>query len=225
MKLYDYWRSSSAWRVRIALHLKGIAYERHAVNLIAPGPTSGEQHAPSYTALNPLGQVPLLELDATEAGASPIRHIAQSMAILEFLDERFPAPPLLPADPLLRARARQLAEMVNAGIQPLQNLSTTEFVKHELSGDAATWCRHFVPRGLAALETTAAPTARTFLLGDTVTLADLYLVPQLYAARRFSVDLNAYPTLLRAEAACAALPAFVAAHPDQQPERQGPILR
>jgi maleylpyruvate isomerase len=225
MKLYDYWRSSSAWRVRIALHLKGIAYERHPVNLIAPGPGGGEQHAASYTALNPLGQVPLLELDATEAGASPIRSIAQSMAILEFLDERFPAPPLLPAEPLLRARARQLAEMVNAGIQPLQNLSTTEFVKHELSGDAGAWCRHFVPRGLAALEATAAPTAGTFLLGDAVTLADVYLVPQLYAARRFNVDLGAYPTLLRAEAACAALPAFVAAHPDQQPERQGPILR
>ena len=219
MRLYDYWRSSSAWRVRIALHLKGIAYERHPVNLIAPGPGGGEQHAASYTALNPLAQVPLLELDATEAGASPIR------SILEFLDERFPAPPLLPAEPLLRARARQLAEMVNAGIQPLQNLSTTEFVKHELSGDAGGWCRHFVPRGLAALEATAAPTAGTFLLGDAVTLADVYLVPQLYAARRFSVDLNAYPTLLRAEAACAALPAFVAAHPDQQPERQGPILR
>jgi len=221
MKLYDYWRSSSAWRVRIGLHIKGVAYERHAVNLIAPGPTGGEQHAPAYTSLNPLGQVPLLELEAGEAGDSPIRHIAQSMAILEFLDERFPQPPLLPADPLLRARARQLAEMVNAGIQPLQNLSTTEHVKHELSGDAGAWCRHFVPRGLAALEAISAQTAGAFLIGETVTLADVYLVPQLYAARRFSVDLSVLPTLLRVEATCAALPAFIAAHPDQQPERRG----
>ena len=220
MKLYDYWRSSSAWRVRIGLHLKGVTYERRAVNLIAPGPIAGEQHAPAYTSLNPLGQVPLLELEAREAGDSPIRHIAQSMAILEFLDELFPQPPLLPADPLLRARTRQLAEMVNAGIQPLQNLSTTEYVKHELSGDAGAWCRHFVPRGLAALEAVAAPTAGAFLVGDAVTLADLYLVPQLYAARRFNVDLSVFPTLLRVETTCAALPAFIAAHPDQQPERR-----
>ena len=215
MKLYDYWRSSSAWRVRIGLHLKGVAYERHAVNLIAPA--GGEQHAPAFTALNPLAQVPLLELDASEAGDAPIRHIAQSMAILAFLDERFPQPPLLPADPVLRARARQLAEMVNAGIQPLQNLSTAEYVKHELSGDAGAWCRYFVPRGLAALEAIAGQTAGTFLIGDAVTLPDLYLVPQLYAARRFNVDLSVFPTLLRVEAACAALPPFIAAHPDQQP--------
>ncbi len=220
MKLYDYWRSSSAWRVRIALHLKGVVYERQAVNLIAPGPTGGEQHAAAYTAVNPLGQVPLLELAASEAGESPVRHIAQSMAILEFLDERFPEPALLPADPLLRARARQLAEMVNAGIQPLQNLSTTEHVKHELSGDAGAWCRHFVPRGLAALEAVAVETASTFLIGDSVTLPDLYLVPQLYAARRFGIDPASYPTLARVETACAALPAFIAAHPDQQPERR-----
>ncbi len=219
MKLYDYWRSSSAWRVRIALHWKGIAYDRQPVNLIAPGAAGGEQHQPAYSALNPLGQVPLLELDAAEAGASPIRHIAQSMAILEFLEERFPAPPLLPADPLLRARARQLAEMVNAGIQPLQNLSTTEYVKHELGGDAAAWINHFMGRGLAALETSAAATAKAFLVGDAVSVADVYLVPQLYAARRFNVPLEGFPTLLRAEASCAPLAAFVAAHPDQQPER------
>jgi maleylpyruvate isomerase len=219
MKLYDYWRSSSAWRVRIALHWKGVAYARQAVNLIAPGPTAGEQHDPAFTALNPLGQVPLLELDASEHAGSPIRHIAQSLAILEFLEERFPAPPLLPADPLARARARQLAEMVNAGIQPLQNLTTTQHVKHELGGDPTAWVQHFIPRGLAALEAVATETAGAFLVGTAVSFADVYLVPQLYAARRFSVDLGPYPTLLRAEASCAALPAFVASHPDQQPDR------
>jgi maleylpyruvate isomerase len=220
MKLYDYWRSSSAWRVRIALRWKGVAYDRQAVNLIAPGAAGGEQHQPGYTALNPLGQVPLLELDAAEAGASPIRRISQSMAILEFLEERIPTPPLLPADPLLRARARQLAEMVNAGIQPLQNLATTEHVKHELGGDAGDWVRYFVARGLTALEATAAATAGAFLVGDAVSFADVYLVPQLYAARRFNVDLEGFPTLLHAEASCAPLAAFAAAHPDQQPDRQ-----
>jgi len=219
MKLYDYWRSSSAWRVRIALRWKGVAYDRQAVNLIAPGPAGGEQHEAAYRTLNPLGQVPLLELDPAEAGGSPLRHIAQSMAILEFLEERIPTPPLLPADPVLRARARQLAEMVNAGIQPLQNLATTNYVKHQLDGDVTAWIRHFIGRGLTALEATAAPTAGAFLVGDAVSFADVYLVPQLYAARRFSVDLEGFPTLLRAESSCAPLAAFAAAHPDQQPDR------
>ena len=222
MKLYDYWRSSSAWRVRIALGWKGILYQRRSVNLIAPGPAGGEQHEVPFTALNPLAQVPVLELDGAECldgGRPGLRHIAQSMAILEFLEERFPSPPLLPADPWRRARARQLAEMVNAGIQPLQNMATVHHVKSALGGDPQAWMRHFIMRGLAALETVAAETATTFLVGDAVSFADVYLVPQLYAARRFSVDVGDFPTLLRAEAACAALPAFVAAHADHHPDR------
>jgi len=224
MRFHDYWRSSSPWRVRIALHWKGIAFERHAVNLIAsppaPGAPAGQQHQAAFTALNPLGQVPVLELDAAESAGSPVRHLTQSLAILEYLEERYPDPPLLPPDRLLRARARQLALMIVSGIQPLHNLTTTEYVKNQLGGDAAAWARHFLARGLAALEAAAAgPASGVFLVGDSVTFADVCLIPQLYAARRFSVELGGYPTLLRAEAACAVLPAFVAAHADRQSDR------
>lgn len=206
MILYDYWRSSSAWRVRIALHWKRIAFERRVVNLIKDG---GAQHSDEFRALNPLRQVPVLIPDE---GARPI---AQSMAILAYLEERFPTPALLPADPWLRARARQLAEMVNAGIQPFQNLAGLTRLK-ELGVDANAWAREFNAHGLAALEAASQETERTFLVGDAPSLADVYLIPQLYAARRWSVDLAPYPTLLRVEAACASLPAFVAAHADAQ---------
>ena len=206
MILYDYWRSSSAWRVRIALHYKGLPFERRVVDL---SPDAREQHTDSFGALNPLRQAPVFILDGDP------RPLTQSMAIIELLEERFPAPPLLPADPWRRARARQLAEMVNAGIQPLQNLSVLD---HAQAGglDRNEWARHFIARGLAALEAVAQETAGTFLVGDAVSIADVYLVPQLYNARRFKVDLASVPTLVRVEAACAALPAFAAAHPDVQ---------
>ena len=206
MILYDYWRSSSAWRVRIALHWKGIAFERRVVNLIKDG---GEQHGDELRALNPLRQVPVLIPDEVA------RPIAQSMAILAYLEERFPTPPLLPADPWLRARARQLAEMVNAGIQPLQNLDVIQYLKAR-GIDGVEFARHFNVQRLAALESASQETEGAFLVGDSPSLADVYLVPQLYAARRWSVDLAPYPTLLRVEAACASLPAFAAAHADAQ---------
>jgi maleylpyruvate isomerase len=219
MRLYDYWRSSSAWRVRIALAWKGIAYQRQSVNLIAPGPAGGEQHHDAFRALNPLGQVPILELDDTESGGRGVRRIAQSLAILEFLEERFPAPALLPADPWLRARARQLAEMVNSGMQPLQNMATVQHVKLELGGDAQAWMAHFITRGLVALDRVASETATTFLIGASVSFADVLLIPQLYAARRFGVAVDGFVTLLRAEQACAVLPAFIQAHADGHPDR------
>jgi len=205
MILYDYWRSSSAWRVRIALHWKGIPFERRVVNLIKDG---GEQHSAEFHAMNPSRQVPVLITDEGRA-------IAQSMAIIGYLEERHPAPSLLPADAWLRARARQLAEMVNSGTQPLQNLTVLDHV--EAGGmDRNEWARHFIARGLAALEAAAHETAGAFLVGDAVSLADAYLIPQLYNARRFNVDLAPIPTLVRIESACAALPAFAAAHPDAQ---------
>jgi maleylpyruvate isomerase len=208
MRLYSYWRSSASWRVRIALAWKGIAYECVPVHL-----AKGQQNAAGYVGeVNPLSQVPVLELD----GAPPHR-IAQSLAIIEYLEERFPDPPLLPTEPLLRARARQLAEMVNAGIQPFQNLPTLSYVK-DLRGDEKAWAQHFIGRGLRALERAARETAGTFLVGGQPTIADVCLVPQLYAARRFELGLDAYPTLLRAEAACAMMPAFAAAHADRQPD-------
>jgi len=205
MILYDYWRSSSAWRVRIALHWKGVPFERRVVNLIKDG---GEQHGAEFQSLNPLRQVPVL---VTDDG----RTITQSMAIIGYLEEQFPAPPLLPADAWLRARARQLGEMVNSGTQPLQNLTVLDRVQAS-GGDRNEWARHFIARGLAALEAAAQETAGSFLVGDAVSIADAYLVPQLYNARRFTVDLAAFPTLVRIESACAALPAFKAAHPDAQ---------
>jgi maleylpyruvate isomerase len=214
MILYDYWRSSSAWRVRIALHVKGIPFERRVVNLIKDG---GEQHAATFHAMNPSRQVPVL---ITDDG----RPIAQSMAIIGYLEERHPAPALLPADAWLRARARQLAEMVNSGTQPLQNLTVLDHV--QAGGmDRNEWARHFIARGLAALEAAAHETAGRFLVGDAVSLADAYLIPQLYNARRFNVDLAPLPTLVRIESACAALPAFAAAHPDAQSDAVPPQLK
>ena len=208
MKLFDYWRSSSAWRVRIALRWKAVAYEQVAVNL---HPSGSQQHTPAFRDINPAGQVPVLELDDG-------RRILQSMAILEYLEEQFPTPPLLPGDPWLRARARQLAQMVVAGIQPLNNLATLQHVKGALGGDPDAWVRHFVGRGLAVLERMAGDTAGAFLVSDAPSFADVTLVPQLYVARRYGVDLLAYPTLTGVEARCAALPAFAAAHPDVQPD-------
>lgn len=212
MRLYNYWRSSASWRVRIALAYKGIPYEYRAVDLVRDG---GEQNTAAYVAeINPLSQVPVLELD----DASPPRRITQSLAIIEYLEERYPEPALLPSDPWLRARARQLAEMVNAGIQPFQNTSTTGYVRTQLRGDVPAWLRFFLERGLLALERSARETAGTFLLGARPTVADVCLIPQLYSARRFDVPLDRYPTLLRVESACNAIPAFSAAHADRQPD-------
>jgi maleylpyruvate isomerase len=212
VRLYTYWRSSSAWRVRIALAWKGLPHEVETVALAG----DGRQHTDSFRALNAMAQVPVLELDQAGPDGRP-RIITQSMAILEYLEERHPSPPLLPADPWLRARARQLAEIVNSGIQPLQNLATAEHVK-KLGADGGAWQVHFTSRGLAALERTAAETTGAFLVGDALSFADVFLVPQLYNARRFNLDLAPYPTLVRVDAACAALPAFEAAHPDAQPD-------
>jgi maleylpyruvate isomerase len=209
---YDYWRSSSAYRVRIALNLKQILVERRAVNL---APQSGAQHSVDFRALNPMSQVPVLVI---EAPPGPPRALTQSMAILEYLEERFPSPPLLPADPWLRARSRQIGEMMNAGIQPMHNLSLLQRLQESGVAEPKELARHHIARGLAAIEAIAGETAGRFLVGDAPTIADLYLIPQLYAARRFDVELSQLPMLLKIEADCAALPAFAAAHPDLQPD-------
>lgn len=213
MKLYSYWRSTSTWRVRIALAWKGLPHEVVPVHLLNGG---GEQHADAFRALNASAQVPVLVLDERGADGAP-RLLSQSMAILEYLEERHPSPPLLPVDAWLRARARQLAQICVSGIQPLHNLTTINRVK-EGGADEGAWVRHFIARGLAALERTAAETTATFLVGDAPSFADVCLVPQLYAARRYSVDVAPFPSLARVEAACAALPAFQAAHADAQPD-------
>ncbi|MFO7177197.1 MAG: maleylacetoacetate isomerase [Pseudomonadota bacterium] len=209
MKLYGYYRSSCSYRVRIALNLKGIEVEHVPVHLVRGG---GEQFAPEFVTKNPMAQVPLLELDSGEV-------LAQSVAIVEYLEETVPTPALLPRDPYQRARVRALVEMVNSGIQPLQNsLVLKELTKRNV--DSTDWARLFVRRGLEALEHTAAGTAGRYLVGDALTLADVYLVPQLYNARRFGVDLAPFPTLLRVEAACLSLPAFDRARPERQPDAE-----
>jgi len=210
LKLWSYWRSSCAYRVRITLGLKGLPFEYQAVHLMRDG---GQQHRPEYGAVNPLRQVPALEVD--EANVT----LVQSMAIIEYLDERYPKPPLLPQTALDRAHVRALAELVNSGIQPLQNTSTfTELKKHGI--DHEEWARIFIARGLTALEQLAAPRAGAFLFEDTVTLADVYLVPQLYNARRWGVPLDAYPSLTRADQNAQALPAFRDAAPEAQPDAE-----
>ncbi|EPX61008.1 Maleylacetoacetate isomerase [Cystobacter fuscus DSM 2262] len=211
MRLYNYWRSSSSWRVRIALNLKGLSYEYVPVHLVKDG---GEQHSEAYRALNPLSTVPLLEV--TEGGR--VHRLSQSMAILEYLEERHPSPALLPADPFLRGRARMLAEVVNSGIQPLQNLTVLQRVKTECNADDKAWAAHWIARGLAAFQAMAQETAGRYCVGDSVSFADACLVPQLYSARRFGVDLQPYGLLTRVEAACASLPAFQAAHAERQPD-------
>ncbi|MFE8602291.1 maleylacetoacetate isomerase [Archangium violaceum] len=211
MKLYSYWRSSCSWRVRIALNLKGLPYEYVPVHLVKDG---GQQNSDAYRAINPMRTVPTLEV--TEGGR--VHRLAQSMAILEYLEERHPSPALLPAEPFLRARCRMLSEMVNSGIQPLQNLAVLQRIKAELKGDDKAWCAYWIDRGLAAFQEVALETGGTYCLGDTVSFADVFLVPQLYGARRFGVDLQPYPLLTRIEAACANLPAFQAAHADRQPD-------
>lgn len=207
MKLYGYFRSSAAWRVRIALNLKGISVE-HAFRHLR----HGEQTAPEYLALNPQGLVPALVLDDGTV-------LTQSLAIIEWLDETHPEPRLLPADPLRRAKVRAFAEAIACDIHPIQNLRVLNRVK-ALGGDGPSWAAEVNREGLAACETLVAPEPGPFCFGDAPTLADLCLVPQLGNARRFGVDVSAYPGLLRAEASAKALQAFTAAEPAAQPDAE-----
>lgn len=211
MRLYGYWRSSATWRVRIALAHKNLPYEYVPVDLRKDG---GEQHEPAFRAKNPMGRVPVLELDLDGAP----RLVSESMAILELLEERWPDPPLLPRDSFLRARARQLAMLIVSGVQPLQNTGVQLYIESELHLDASPWIRHWVTNGLAAVETLARETAGAYAIGDAISFADLCIVPQLYFARRFAIDLAPYPTLVRVDEACAKLPAFEAAHARNMPD-------
>jgi maleylacetoacetate isomerase len=203
--LFDYWRSSASYRVRIALALKGVDYERVAVDLLAGGPKSAE-----YLALNPQGLVPMLEIDGTR--------IAQSLAICDYLETTRPEPALLPAASADRAHILALAAVVACDIHPLNNLRVLKHVTRELGADETAknaWIARWFGEVFAALEALAAPRAGRFLFGDAPTLADVFHVPQMYNARRFDVPLGAYPTLVAADAAASAHPAFAAAHPDR----------
>ncbi len=210
--LHNYWRSSASQRVRTGLRLKGLAFEYAPVNIV-----KNDQFGEPYRVLNPHPQVPTLVVTETDGTR---RVLTQSLAILEYLDERFSGPdvaPLLPRDPYLRARARALAELVNSGIQPHQNLATTRKVA-SIGGDPSTWPQSFIAEGLASYERACADVAGTFSVGDAPTIPDLCLIPQLHSARRYKVSLDAYPKLLAIEATCLALPAFAMSVPEQQPD-------
>lgn len=200
--LHDYWRSSAAYRVRIALNLKQVSYRAVQVDLVA-----GDQREAEYRALNPLGLIPLLEIDG--------HRLNQSLAIIDYLDARFPEPRLLPADPAVRAQTWARALTIAAEVHPLQNLRVQQYLRHEMGQDKAAidgWLHRWLGDGLAALEAGAPETG--FLGGSAPDLSDICLVPQIYSARRFGVPLNGCPRLVRIDAALNALPAFAAAAPD-----------
>jgi len=205
--LYSYWRSSAAYRVRIALGIKNLGYTTATVDLAA-----GAQSGVGFTLLNPQGLLPYL-ID----GAAGLN---QSLAILEYLDEVYPAPPLLPADPVERARVRSAALIIACDIHPLGNLRVLNYLRGALAvpGDAVeSWARHWIETGLAALEEVAASSSGSYLCGDRLSLADICLVPQMYNARRFQADIARFPTLTALDRRLVRLPAFAAARPEVQP--------
>jgi len=208
--LHDYFRSSASYRVRIALNLKAISYRSHAVDL-----RTDEQKNAAYRELNPQGFVPMLEIDG--------QRLTQSLAIIEYLDARFPEPRLIPADPAAAAAVRAMALVVACDIHPLNNLRVLRYLRHQLGQPQEAidnWYRHWVAEGLAALESYAAPVLAGLsdreLDSRPANLADICIVPQLYNARRLDTDLAPYPTLVRVDAALQRRPEFAAAHPDRQ---------
>ena len=208
MKLYDFGFSSAAYRVRIALNLKGIAYDRVGIDLVKNG---GEQHSASFKAVNPQELIPALETDGTV--------LAQSLAIIEYLDETYIEPRLLPTYPLARARARQIAYAIACDIHPINNLSARQLLKQMGHSDEEImqqWYAYWIQRGFTALETLLSQSkdTGTFCHGETPTLADICLVPQMANAYRFKVSVDAFPTLVRIDKACRELPAFAAAAPE-----------
>lgn len=217
LTLYGYWRSSAAYRVRIALNLKGLAYRQVPVHLVKDG---GQQRAADYRALNPQQLVPLL-VDEANGGA----RISQSLAILEYLDEVFPVPALLPADPVERAQVRSLAMHIACEIHPLNNLRVLQYLSAELGVDDEAknaWYRHWVETGLEAVERQlAAGPAGDFCHGDTPGLADCVLVPQIFNAQRFGCRLDHVPRVMRVFERCMQHPAFIAAQPSRCPDAEG----
>jgi len=211
VKLYSYFRSSAAYRVRIALNLKGIAYETASIHLIKEG---GLNRKPEYRAVNPQMRVPALALSSGEV-------LIQSMAIIEYLDEVYPEPPLLPADAIERAHVRALADLIACDIHPLNNTSPLRYLKnamHHEQSDIDTWYHHWILEGFEALETLLRPGPYSF--GAHVTLADICLVPQVANARRLKVPLDKFPKIVAADAALQKLPAFEKAKPDNQPDAE-----
>jgi maleylacetoacetate isomerase len=210
-QLYSYFRSSAAYRVRIAFNFKGLGYVTIPIHLQREG---GQNRKPDFRAVNPLMRVPALRLDS---GAV----LTQSLAIIEYLDETHPQPPLLPRDPVGRAKVRALAQLIACDIHPLNNTSPLRYLKNELGLDQAkidAWYHHWILEGFDALEAMVAPAP--YALGSEVTLADICLVPQVANARRLKVPLDRFPRLVAIDAACAKLPAFEKARPENQPDAE-----
>jgi len=209
--LYSYFRSSAAYRVRIAFNLKGLGYDMIPIHLQKEG---GINRKPEYRAINPLMRVPALKLDTGEV-------LTQSLAIIEYLDETHPQPPLLPRDPLKRAQVRALAQLVACDIHPLNNTSSLRYLKNELAQDQASidgWYHHWILEGFSALEAMIVP--GPYAMGAEVTLADIAIVPQVANARRLKVPLDAFPKIVAVDAVCAKLPAFEKARPENQPDAE-----
>ena len=211
MKLYSYFRSSAAYRVRIALNFKGIAYDTIPIHLVKDG---GHNRRPEFRAINPQMRVPVL---VTPAGDT----LTQSLAIIEYLEETHPQPALLPKHPVARAKARALAELIACDIHPLNNIGPLRYLKRDMAQEQSAidaWYHHWVIAGFEALE--AMIESGPYLCGKEVTLPDLCLVPQVYNARRLKVPLEQYPKIVAADAACLALPAFDKARPENQPDAE-----
>ncbi len=211
IRLYDYWRSSAAYRVRIALNLKGADYDRVAINIL---PGKDEQFSDTYRAVNPQMRVPAVEVDG--------RIGFQSMAIIEWIDETVPGPALLPRDPWKRLQARAFADVIACDIHPLNNLSPLAVLRRDFGADDEAikrWYQDWILRGFTALETMASGIGgKKFLFGDAPGLAEIVLVPQVANARRFDTDLSAFPRLLELDANCQALDAFQRAAPENLPQ-------
>jgi maleylacetoacetate isomerase len=211
VKLYSYFRSSAAYRVRIALNFKGLPYDMVPIHLTRDG---GHQRKPEFRSVNPQMRVPALELSSGDV-------LTQSLAIIEYLDETQPEPPLLPADALARAKVRAVAQIVACDIHPLNNLVVLQYLKRTLKHEQAeidTWYHHWVIEGFNAIEAMIAPAP--YACGAQVTLADVCLVPQVANARRLRVPLDAFPKIVAAESACLKLPAFDKARPENQPDAE-----
>jgi len=212
LELYSYWRSSASYRVRIALNLKALPYVMHGVNLVRDG---GDQWSVDYRQVNPQSRVPTLVHDG--------ERFTQSLAIIEYLDETFPDHRLIPRDPVDRARVRMLSQIIACDIQPMQNTSTTQYLKEKLGLNEAAitaWIQEWIMRGISAFNAHIERDHLNgkFCHGDTPTMADCCLVPQLYAASRFGIEVARYPRLALIAENCAALPAFQHAHPSKQPD-------
>lgn len=208
--LYTYYRSSTAYRARIALNYKGLTYQQQAVHLLEGG---GQQHKPEYRALNPAGEVPTLIHNG--------KSLSQSFAIIEYLDELYPQPPLFPQSAFERAKVRQICEHINCGIHPIANLKVQQYLTQKLGASEEQknqWLQYWIKEGLTALEKLLEQNAGDFAFGDTVTAADLFVVPQVFSAKRFGVNSEEFPNLHRVSSNAVKIDAFVRAHPHVQPD-------